>query len=471
MLNSFKLALVVPALVFSLEGLAQEKICTKENSVYPCGIEFTSIGTIPQLSDLYCNEPQTVSYTIQNQGNTDTSISLSLTEVDALSDPTAVVFNGTTTCPNPGNLAINASCNIVLDFQPCVDGDLDWDLTVTPDSTQRPLVLPLTGTVAHDPAMAYIVNYGSGLADGSGSISICEVKESDGTLDTCTNFPTYGVTLAGPASIVLTADRTFAYITNFGNYDGTEVTICPVNPTNYTLGSSGTPCYNTDGNGLFNQPNGVALSYDNNTLFVANGGNGGGSTGNQIVSCPINGDGSLGTCVMVDGGAGPNGVFYTLAPDSTPLVYAIDYYTTGSTGNGIVRLFDATNPTGLTPYSPPTDEAGGSLSGPIDIGFNPTGTIAYIVNLGDNPGTITFCPVNNDGTFDELNCQNTAVDNLLEYPAGLWITATQFYVSNNAGYITLCNVSGVDGSLSGCQNLTDPTFNAPNDVFVSHFPY
>ncbi len=112
-----------------------------------CGIVFTSTPTTPDnLSTANCTNPIQVTYSIENQGITDTVINVDLVNNDSLGQ-TAVIIDNASTCTDGQTLDALASCNIVLDYQPCESGSLNRDLTITPSSAQWPITASLETTV------------------------------------------------------------------------------------------------------------------------------------------------------------------------------------------------------------------------------------------------------------------------------------------------------------------------------------
>src|ERR1051325_9718630 len=88
MFNYYKCEIAIVALFFSFNSFAQSNIC--KNNLEGCGIVFSSIAPTPSLSTVNCNNSVTAIYTLLNEGDTPTKISLYLTEIDSLNDPNAV---------------------------------------------------------------------------------------------------------------------------------------------------------------------------------------------------------------------------------------------------------------------------------------------------------------------------------------------------------------------------------------------
>jgi hypothetical protein len=144
---SSKQGIVAFTLIASLSAQAAVLQERCKGSLDACGIAFTSIAPTPSdLTTANCFSAETASYVIENQGATDTVINFAVVDNDSLGTD-AVVIDASSTCTNGQTLNSLESCTIVLDYQPCDSGTLDRDLTVTPVSTQRPLVVAIDTSV------------------------------------------------------------------------------------------------------------------------------------------------------------------------------------------------------------------------------------------------------------------------------------------------------------------------------------
>jgi len=130
-------------------------------------------------------------------------------------------------------------------------------------------------------------------------LTTCAV-EADGSFSDCSQVVQGWSTPFGGGT--LNADRTFFYAANYSNPPGTPafVSICPVNED----GSLGT-CDSNLGNDTydFTAFSGIILTaaFANNYIYIPNCG------GNNISVCPLNSNGSIGTCVL----SSSNGTFNT----------------------------------------------------------------------------------------------------------------------------------------------------------------
>lgn len=122
----------------------------------------------------------------------------------------------------------------------------------------------------------YVVNY------NNNTISICPIT-SPGVIGTCT---TASQSFSNPDTIALNTLGTFAYITN---NSANTVSVCPVNAD----GSFGT-CTASNPGGTFHGPAGISINPQLPFAYISNSTNVGGNR--NISICPINSDGSLGTC-------------------------------------------------------------------------------------------------------------------------------------------------------------------------------
>jgi hypothetical protein len=142
---------------------------------------------------------------------------------------------------------------------------------------------------------------------------------------------------------------------------------------------------------------------------------------NSVSVCPVNGDGSLGSC-------------NTSAPK------------------------------------------GAQLNGPSAIAVNTAAGYAYIANMGSPLGgtTLTICPINADGSLgsDATPCSNTDGGSSFFQPSGLSLNAsgTMLYVTNGGprgtSTVTACSLLADGSDLDTCNNVT--IANAmPTDLIVN----
>lgn len=195
--------------------------------------------------------------------------------------------------------------------------------------------------------------------------------------------------------------HSIAYIANAGS---NTLSICPIN----TDGSLGT-CTVSTGGGTFNGPFGVAVNAEGTALFVAN------SNTNTISICNIiqDGLGTIGTC-------------------------------TTSTGNGTFNY-------------------------PVGDALNPAGTYLYVANNGTTPPFVSICPIiNNNGSYSLGTC-TTALGNGT-FGTGFGLQGVTFNADGTFAYfpadswVSMCPVQQAGAAIGTCTKLTDPTFINPQGV-------
>ncbi len=183
-----------------------------------CGIAY-DIPIEPTPTSMNTTTTYQTSYTIDNQSGNTVSIVLSLQELDSLGDTGAVTIDGSTTCPLDGDLDSDTSCNIVLDFQPSIPGDLNWTFTVTPDTAQLPLVLPLQATVVGSITYAAAGGYYS---NDTYTYPLLAISADNGAwgypIDDETSPLPYGLDIESTAPIVSVSCSLLGYCAGVGQY-------------------------------------------------------------------------------------------------------------------------------------------------------------------------------------------------------------------------------------------------------------
>lgn len=295
---------------------------------------------------------------------------------------------------------------------------------------------------------AYVVNY------NNNTVSNCPIN-LDGSFNTCDVYDAGGI-LDNPGNIAFHPSGSSAYVTNFGDWNGSTLVMCQVNAD----GSFREPCFISDGNGTFDEPNGLVVNRVGSYLYVANGGF---SEPSSIAICPILCGGYLGVCRQQEpvGPLGSNGI--TLNPLNS-LAYIVNYFSsfTDFTGDGSVTICSVNLDGSLSDCV--EDTADDTVNGPIDIKINAANTIGYISNLGNN--TISICSINSDGTFG--TCTTSTGSDTVNGPGGIILNGDNsiLYISNNNNNtVSNCPIND-DGSLGTCTTIDDDSFNVPNDVFI-----
>jgi hypothetical protein len=466
MFHHLKNTLAIAALCVSFTQVAQASSCNEGDSLYPCGLEFTTIPAMPSLTAgaTVTSDP----YVLTNASSgpvTLNSVALVIQGDDTVGAG-AVTINPSSTCVASTVLAANDTCDIVLSFQPATTGLLDWNLVVTPQSSQRPLALPITTTVAGPTVgAAYVVN--SAISEGgTSSISYCPLDANLVISGACTpvtlNFAV-STQLNNAANIVFNAAGTMAYISNSGGgtgYDGTNITICPVvDPT--TFGSGAGYCVNSADD--FGGPMGMAFNADESFLYVANSIDPGSPIlfGGGISQCAVNPDGSLGSCTFVSEGLAVKGIAFnsdfSYAYATLPSAPSVFSYTVDGSG-------------ALTFSSVFSDEA--TLA---PVGILTFAGVPFITNATTLPedNSFSICPNAGDISDCLVQIDNSSASNFAS-PAGLdlgFVDSSGIYFIANLNRISgNFAVSHCPGGSLSCTPMTDPSFNSPSDVFIVGIP-
>ena len=230
----------------------------------------------------------------------------------------------------------------------------------------------------------------------------------------------------------------FAYITNSGN---STVSICPVNSN----GSLGT-CTTSSGNGTFSFPEGMTINPARTFAYVVN------NNTSTISICPINSDGSLGTCTTSTG----NGTFSLPNGISLNSSGTIAYVANNTTNTISICPVNSNGSLGTCT----TSSGNGTLNGPNAIIVNSTGTFIYVPNFNNN--TVSICLVNSDGFLG--TCTTSTGNGTFSAPDGISLNSsdTFAYITNSGNStVSICPVNN-NGSLGTCTVNADATFNFSN---------
>ena len=301
---------------------------------------------------------------------------------------TAFITNFSNQFTGPGGTVSECFINDDTSPNPC---------TAFSDTT---LYGPLGMAINNAGTYAYIANWSS--ASGTGSISICPINQSSGQLES----PCTPVTLT-PSShavaISLNSANTLAYIADSGN---SQIIICHITNNGSSFGT----CTYQSGN--FNEPQTVQLNPTGNYIYLGN------YTPGDMSICPINSDGTLGTC-------------------------------TRSTGDGTFNI-------------------------PSGMRFRNNGTIAYISNeipdpilltstisiCDSNPttGALTGCKAVTDQTFYFAANGSTLIFIGDEYPF-------LFAPNTTTDSVSVCPIRR-DNLLAPCVKYPNSTFDYPGSVNI-----
>lgn len=131
------------------------------------------------------------------------------------------------------------------------------------------------------------------------TVSVCPIL-TDGTFGACADSGNSGIAFFEPVG-VLVASPTLAYITNYGT---NQVLRCPITPGTGLFGA----CEDSGNTGdpFFGPGGGIVLSTAEAGIYVAN------EDGFTVSLCPLNGDGSFGSCAIASTGVVDTPIWMTL---------------------------------------------------------------------------------------------------------------------------------------------------------------
>lgn len=157
----------------------------------------------------------------------------------------------------------------------------------------------------------------------------CSISAANGTL-TCSGTALVAASqLNNPRGLAL--NNAYLYITNSSGGTG-SILICPLSTTNPEILASSCST-SSAASSYVSAPSGITV-YDNYLYFVNNSwsGTGQGNAGGIVTYCPINSDGSLGSCA--NAGA-PVSLFHSSGPNGIAIYNGYVYIT--DTTNGLVQ--------------------------------------------------------------------------------------------------------------------------------------
>ncbi len=262
------------------------------------------------------------------------------------------------------------------------------------------------------------------------AVLYCPVN-ADGSLGTCANTNASNI-FARPTFMALNNSASTAYVVN-SNVSATNagsVSICPIN-ANGTFGSCTTAT-----TGLLDDPFGIALNPDNSFAYVTQ------LRQNTVLVCPISG-GTLSTCSDT-GGTGFNAP-YSIAINNEDTIAFITNNKSNSVFRCNIIADDGT-------FANCVNTGASGLGSPEGIAFNSTGTMAWITNDKQPNNDIITCQVNASGFFS--NCQKAIASKTFKSPAGIVLNATNSiaYIADFNTGIYSCPITA-NGTFSSCTQL------------------
>jgi 6-phosphogluconolactonase (cycloisomerase 2 family) len=318
----------------------------------------------------------------------------------------------------------------------CFPGDITCagttsPLNVTESSSPTPTPIPI-------PKFAYIAN-----DDSATTISICSVN-SNGALGTCTLQS--NASFASPSDVILNSNGTRAYVLNTAGSEG--VSSCAVDTTTGQLSS----CTNT----LIANIASGGLVILGNFLYVSS------YDISAITKCPINLDGSLGTCATTGSNFDhPNGRI-GFNPAGTK-AYIANY------NSNDITICNVNTTTG--DFSGCT-AGNGTFSNPLSVTVNAAGTYLYVPNdrFGSSPNTISVCPILATGLLGTCTLINGNATFALEDVVNVLISKTQVAYVPNPTNNTVSNCPVLTSGLFGtCTvNTGSGTLSSPTSAFLSY---
>jgi hypothetical protein len=253
---------------------------------------------------------------------------------------------------------------------------------------------------------------------------------------------------AGVINVVLTAtagtstlfnaytySTLFAYVTNLAN---NTVSICPVNSD----GSLGT-CTTSTGNGTFSFPEGMSINPARTFAYVVN------NNTSTVSICPVNSDGSLGTCTTSTGNGTFNGPNAVIVNPAGTFVYVPNF------NDNTVSICPVNSDGSLGTCTISTGS--GTFNSPDGISLNSAGTFAYVANSGNS--TVSICPVNSDGSLGACTVNSDVTFDFSNgFMEGLFMSSTTNYgyIPNDGAHntVSICPINPINGALSPCTAST-----------------
>lgn len=445
LINKNKFLLLILSINLGSFSLAQAETCNSQFNT--CGVEFTTIPNVSNLTLATCTNPIVETYTIKNFLPFSVSLGVpTLIQEDDLSYNAVTIH--ATTCT--ASLAAEATCDIDLEFALCEIGTVQRELKIPVMTSQGYVSTPITiDVIPPTISFAYITNQ-TDVGIQAGNVSICNVR-NDGELTSCQNT---GESFNSPAGItipamILSSAYTYAYIVNTAD---DSISLCTIdNVTGFF-----THCNDAGPGNMFMNPFGITstIGIDNNNYYVyitedtttlSTGVN------TNVKQCVINPTtGELNHCrntLTLPTTPGKNGI-------TTQTINNTDYtYVTNSTAGTITVCVN--NPMGGDLQNCFDSGVNALFTEPWNIAFYTTenNLYAYIADINyQSHGAIWQCTVNlihgglSDCTTHTLFETPSDIDffNIVNEPYA-WVT------NKNANALMMCKVDPVSGGLN-CPN-------------------
>jgi 6-phosphogluconolactonase (cycloisomerase 2 family) len=398
-------------------------------------------GTVTTLL-LPSNFSEVVRYTVTNE--TAITRTLMMTPMAGVTQTTGPGLTSNS-CSSPFTLASYQSCILTLVINgsqvtpsgihggPVIckaNGSSPDPFLCSAPSTQNLLSVSTTSAGQH----AYIAN------QIGNSISYCQVNPATGLLTNCTVTATGQ---SGTEGIGFNPAGTFFYSANpLGN----SVSVCQVNSATGALSN----CVDSGGTG-FNLPDAVAFSPDGSIFYTSNFGGGIGS----VSACLVNPTtGLLSSCVTNSSVTFSTAANMTLNSAGT-LAYVV---------NRVPSTTSVCNVSGQV-VSSCNNASGSNFNGPEGITLNASGLKAYIANAGG--ANITVCDVLQNSLGLLANCSVTNGEFRGTGNIGFNSTGSIAYVPNQlTNKVFMCQVDRITGALSACVDSQGTGFSGPAGVVL-----
>jgi len=410
--------------------------------LYAAQPKFSIIPTASSITSLLLpnNFTETISYQVTNN----TKITRTLTMVPITGVSQTLIGSGI--CGNPFTLTPQQSCTLTLTINgsqvpstgilggPVIckingGGDTGPDPFLCSQPSQANILdISVTTSGQH----AYVAN------QTGNSVSVCQVNPATGLLSNCSIAATG---LTGVEGVGFNPAGTLFYTANLG---ASTITVCNANKTTGALSG----CVNAGGSG-FGEPDAVAFN-PGGTIFYTSNVIGG------VSACLVNSStGQLSGCVN---NTSPT---FSATSDMTLNTAGTLAYV-ANRGNSTVSVCNVSGQS----VTACNNLSGSLINAPEGITLSPSGLHAYIANAGD--GKVIACDIRQDGTGLLDNCFATDGEFHGTGNVAFNNTASYAFVPNQlTNAVFVCNVTNIDGGLSGCITSRGNGFDGPSGIVIN----